>query len=274
MITYPNCKINIGLQVVRKREGGYHDLQSVFYPVPLCDELEIVPAGEFSFTAGGIVVGGDAEDNIVVKAFRLMQRETAGRVGNVAIRLHKNIPFGAGLGGGSSDAAFTLCMLNDLFGLGMDSARLRSMAARLGADCPFFIDNEAAYVTGIGDRLEPLGFDPLKGYTLMLVKPDEAVSTAEAYRGVRPREAMGQPCPDVSQLLTQPVERWKESVLNDFESSVFISHPSLARLKAELYAAGALYASMSGSGSTVYGIFREQPANTLDNYNNKFIFSL
>lgn len=255
MISYPNCKINIGLQVVRRRSDGYHDLQSVFYPVPLCDELEITPADVFSFSASGIVVDGDAEDNIVVKAFRLMQRETDGRIGNVAIRLHKNIPFGAGLGGGSSDAAFALRMLNDIFGLGMDGGLLRSLAARLGADCSFFIDNQPAYVTGIGDRLEPLGFNPLKGYTLVLVKPDEAVSTAEAYRGVVPRETLGLLCPEVSLLLKQPVGKWRDAVVNDFESSVFKSHPLLSKLKERLYSAGALYASMSGSGSTIYGIF-------------------
>lgn len=242
---------------MRRREDGYHDLESLFVPVPLCDELEITPAECFSFIQSGIAVGGGAEDNIVVKAVRLMQRVSAdSRVGNVAIRLHKNIPFGAGLGGGSSDGAFTLRMLNELFDLGFDSQGLRAMAAQLGADCPFFIDNRTAYVTGIGDRISPLGFNPLEGYKLVMIKPDETVSTAEAYRGITPREQRAdiKPCL-LTEAIRRPVAEWKETIFNDFEVNVFGTHPQLETIKRTLYAHGALYAAMSGSGSTVYGIF-------------------
>lgn len=276
MKTYPNCKINLGLHVVRRREDGYHDLQTVFCPVPLCDELEITPAEEFSFEQSGISIDGDAEQNLVVKAYRLMQRETGGLVGSAAIRLHKRIPFGAGLGGGSSDAAFALRMINDLFELGMTDERLCRLAARLGADCPFFICNKAAYATGIGDKLEPMDHDPLKGHTLVLVKPDEAVSTAEAYRGVTPRETLALPCPDLPTLLKQPAESWKGAVENDFEPSVFRSHPRLAKVKEKLYGAGALYASMSGSGSAIYGIFESgfEPELDLNDNCNTYTFNL
>ena len=267
MITNPNCKINLGLQVVRRRDDGYHDLQTVFVPVPLCDKLEIIPSERFSFAQTGIDICCNPEDNIVVKAFRLMQRECGSRLSNVEINLHKNIPFGAGLGGGSSDAAFALRMLNDIFDLGFDSGRLCLLASKLGADCAFFIDNVPAYATGIGDKLTPLGFNPLEGYKLVLVKPGESVSTAEAYRGVTPREKQNKPCPDLSLLLAQPVGSWKDTVANDFESSVFKSHPQLSTLKTDLYTAGALYASMSGSGSTFYGLF-EKNANVNIVHNN------
>ena len=276
MITHPNCKINLGLQVVRRREDGYHDLQTVFVPVPLCDELEIVPSERFSFSQSGINIDCNPEDNIVVKAFRLMQRECNNRLPDVEIRLHKHIPFGAGLGGGSSDAAFTLRMLNDIFDIGMDKGRLRYLAAKLGADCAFFIDNVAVYATGIGDNLAPLGFNPLEGYKLVLVKPDEAVSTAEAYRGVTKREASGMPCPDIPPLLAKPVETWRDTIVNDFETNVFKNHPRLKELKDTLYRAGALYAAMSGSGSTIYGIFnRDSNINIdLDRNYNTYTFNL
>ena len=263
MISYPNCKINLGLHVVRRRDDGYHDLQTVFYPVPLCDELVIVPAEKFSFSQTGIAVDCNAEDNIVVKAFRLMKLENGNRLPDVEIRLDKRIPFGAGLGGGSSDAAFTLRMLNDLFNLGMDNSRLRSLASRLGADCPFFIDNEPSYATGIGDILSPLGFNPLKNHRLVVVKPDESVSTAEAYRGISPRESTGLTCPDLLSLLREPVECWRNTIVNDFETTVFKGHPLLSRIKEKLYEEGALYAAMSGSGSAVYGIFEPNAVTDL-----------
>lgn len=278
MLEYPNCKINIGLNVVRRRDDGYHDLESVFVPVPLCDELEINPSTRFSFMQSGINVGCYPEDNIVVKAFNLMRKECGTRLPDVEIHLHKRIPFGAGLGGGSSDAAFTLRMLNEIFALGLTNSHLCELAAKLGADCPFFIDNQPAYITGIGDHIEPLGYNPLEGYTLLMVKPDVAVSTAEAYRGVTPRNCRND-IADISlpNILRLSPDQWQDSVVNDFETSVLRNHPLLAELKENIYAAGALYAAMSGSGSTVFGIFH-QDANIdktpFKKYSNTFIFNI
>ena len=256
MKTNPNCKINLGLHVVSRRADGYHNLESVFLPVPICDELEINLSSSFSFIQDGIAIEGDAEQNLVVRAYRMMQQAFGDLVGAVDIRLTKNIPFGAGLGGGSSNAAFTLKMLNDLFSLNMSSIQLQQLSTRLGADCAFFVDNVPAYVTGIGDQLSPLDFNPLEGHKLLLVKPDETVSTTEAYRGITPRDRR-QHCPTASllQAIRRPMSEWQDLIVNDFEESVFKGHSFLGEIKSRLYAAGALYAAMSGSGSTVYGIF-------------------
>lgn len=270
MIASPNCKINIGLHIVRRRNDGYHDLETVFVPVPLRDELTIEPAGHFNFSQTGIIINCNPESNIIVKALRLMQHECDNRLPDVDIHLHKSIPFGAGLGGGSSDAAFTLRMLNDLFDLGLSNDRLRSMAAKLGADCAFFIDNQPAFATGIGDKLTPLGFNPLKGYKLLMVKPDETVSTAEAYGGIMPREHRNdiKPC-NLTETVKRPIPEWKEYIVNDFEETVFAKHPRLSEIKNTLYANGALYAAMSGSGATVYGIF-ENNFNVNINFDNNY----
>lgn len=257
MKLYPCCKINMGLNIIRRRNDGYHDLETVFVPVPWCDELEITASDTFSFSQSGIEIEGDVENNMVVKAYRLVQQQAPHAVGNVEIRLTKNIPFGAGLGGGSSDAAFTILMLNNLFQLGFTHDFMRSLASSIGADCAFFIDCQPAYATGIGDILRPLGFNPLQGYKLILIKPNVAVSTAEAYRGITPRQQDSSPFQEglLPELLRKPIENWRDTVTNDFEESVFINHQHLAMLKKMMYEAGALYAAMSGSGSTIYGVF-------------------
>ena len=282
MISYPNCKINFGLHVVKKREDGYHDLETIFLPGPLHDTLEIVKSDSFQFSQVGIKIVGSIEDNLVVKAFRLMQRETG--IGNVAIRLTKAIPFGAGLGGGSSDAAFTLRMLDELFELRLEREKLIKMASHLGADCAFFIDNVPAYATGIGNKLTPLGFNPIEGMKLRIEKPEgEAVSTAEAYRGVTPRERKTENGERITENGENPnatlgertdylrrtengenlveaakesPEMWKELIVNDFEASVFVNHPRIAKLKQRFYDEGAIYASMTGSGAAVFGIWK------------------
>lgn len=269
MITHPNCKINFGLHVVRKRADGYHDLETIFLPAPLCDTLEIEKDDEFHFSQDGIAIEGSAEDNLVVKAYRMMQRECG--IGNVSIHLTKTIPFGAGLGGGSSDAAFTLRMLDEIFELHLGREKLISMASRLGADCAFFIDNVPAYAIGIGDKLTPLGFNPLDGMELRIEKPDgETVSTAEAYRGVTPRESKGKNRIDGMPLQAESThnaallveaakenpEKWKELIVNDFEQSVFVNHPRIAQLKQRFYDEGAVYASMTGSGAAVFGVWK------------------
>lgn len=264
MISHPNCKINFGLHVVRKREDGYHDLETIFLPAPLHDTLEIEKSDVFRFSQDGIAIGGNIEDNLVVKAYRLMQHETG--IGNITINLTKAIPFGAGLGGGSSDAAFTLRMLNELFELRLEREQLIGMAARLGADCAFFIDNVPSYATGIGDKLTPLGFNPIEGMELRIEKPEgETVSTAEAYRGIDDSEKDTMESLNtrnengkrvvLTEAAREAPQRWRELIVNDFESSVFVNHPRIAQLKQRFYDEGAVYASMTGSGAAVYGLW-------------------
>ena len=265
MKTTPNCKINLGLRVLCKRPDGYHDLETLFIPVPLCDELEITvlrqtsaliegdQEGQCLFSQTGIPVDCAPEDNICVKAYNLLLNDFP-QMPPVHIRLGKHIPFGAGLGGGSSDAAFTLCMLNEMFALGLSDDQLEQYAARLGADCAFFVRNNPAQALGIGDRLTPLDSNPLAGYRLVMAKPDDAVSTREAYAHIRlhdPEVALE----PLSQAVRKPISTWGETIVNDFEASVFPSHPRIVSLKATFYAHGALYASMSGSGATVFALF-------------------
>ncbi len=259
MITHPNCKINLGLHVVERMPNGYHNIETVFVPIPLSDELEITPASEFNFIQDGLTLDNRPEDNLCVKAYRLL-KNTHPEVGNVSMRLNKKIPFGAGLGGGSSDAAFCLTMLNKLFNLNLTIEQLEKYAGMLGADCPFFVRNKAAYATGIGDRLEPVTFS-LNTYKLVLLKPSDAVSTKEAYGGIVPNSVNR---PDLKQAIQCPIEQWKQQIVNDFEATVFPLHPRISFLKDYLYQKGALYASMSGSGATVFGIFPTQTEIDLD----------
>ncbi|MBP5318481.1 MAG: 4-(cytidine 5'-diphospho)-2-C-methyl-D-erythritol kinase [Paludibacteraceae bacterium] len=253
MKVYPNAKINLGLQIVGKRPDGYHLLQTVFYPIPWCDELSVEPAERLSFEQDGLSVGCDSEQNLVMKAYRLL----AGHFALPAMRigLCKHIPFGAGLGGGSSDAAFMLKAVNQLCCLGLSAAELELLAARLGADCAFFIRNEAVFAGGIGTDFEPMAPIDLRGWHLVLVKPSFGVSTAEAYRHV----SVGRPAFDLHGLAALPVESWREVVVNDFEASVFPQYPLLATIKQSLYGCGAAYAAMSGSGSTMFGLFKNLP---------------
>ncbi len=253
MITYPNCKINLGLHVVGKREDGYHNLETIFLPVSdLTDTLCIEPNDTLQIVQEGIVLDNAPDDNLCIKAWRLLHEEFG--IPTVSIRLKKNIPFGAGLGGGSSDAAFTLKMLNDLFSLGLSVTDLERRAACLGADCAFFIQNRPAYATGIGDQLEPLEIESLNYKIDIEIPEGEHVSTKEAYSGLK-RDLYGTERPDLRKAVKQPVEEWKKLIVNDFESSVFPSHPAIADLKDDMYRRGALYASMTGSGAAVFGIF-------------------
>ena len=258
MTTYPNCKINLGLHVVGRRPDGYHDLETFFLPVrDLCDELEITPLPGSAaplMVQEGIVLDNAPGDNLCIRAWQLLHSEFG--IPPVSIRLKKAIPFGAGLGGGSSDAAFTLRMLGEMFSLGLDTAALERRAARLGADCAFFVRNRPAYATGIGDRLEPIDID-LGAYRIAIEIPDgEHVSTREAYAGLK-RDLFGAPRPDLREAVKQPVKEWRHLIVNDFEASVFPSHPTIATLKEDMYRRGALYASMTGSGAAVFGIFRK-----------------
>ena len=255
MTTYPNCKINLGLHVVGKRADGYHDLETVFVPVhDLTDTLEIIDhtgTGPY-LVQDGIELDNAPEDNLCMKAWQLLHDEFV--IAHTRITLKKNIPFGAGLGGGSSDAAFTLRMLNEMFALGLSDSALEQRAAKLGADCAFFIKNKPAYATGIGDHLEPIDVD-LSAYRIVIKIPEgEHVSTKEAYSGLK-RDLFGTKRPDLREAVQQPIERWRDLIVNDFEASVFPAHPAIAALKEEMYRRGALYASMTGSGAAVFGLF-------------------
>ena len=276
MILYPNCKINLGLRVVRKRPDGYHDLETIFIPIyGLRDELEVTSiqpsacsnplsdSRSYSFVQEGIAVDCPSEDNLIVKCYRMFAKEY-NQVGNVAIRFRKNIPFGAGLGGGSSDAAHMAIALNELFGLGLSKAQLAEKVLPLGADCPFFIYNTPCYAEGIGDRLTPVDLD-MTGVRIVLVKPDEGVSTREAYSGItRHPEVAGQMRSLVSQHKVLKALCESGQPVNDFEETVFPLHPAIAYIKKRLQDAGAFYASMSGSGSTVFGLFENDAEGRTD----------
>ena len=250
MISFPNCKINIGLNIVGKRPDGYHDIETVFYPLMLCDVLEILPAvkKEDEFCMEGINPVRDVEENLCMKALRLMQKETT--VPPVKIVLMKNIPVGAGLGGGSADAAFTLKMVNTFSGTGLSDQHLTKMSSVLGSDCAFFILNKPVFAWGKGDQMSPVKLN-LTGYIIVVVKPPVFVGTAEAYSGVSPSV----PERSLRVLIQLPVSKWRNVISNDFEKTIFPLHPEIAAIKNQLYEMGALYASMSGSGSSVFGIF-------------------
>lgn len=249
MIIFPNCKINLGLHILRRRPDGFHDLETVFYPLPLRDALEVVSDDNLQFGSSGIPVPGDEQDNLCLKAWHLLKADFPD-LPPVKIHLHKHIPIGAGLGGGSADAAFMLRLLNDKFRLEISDEQLIAYAARLGSDCAFFIRNKPCYATGRGEVLEPLELD-LSQYSWLLVYPGIHVNTGWAFGQITPRV----PEQKLQQSILQPVEEWKNRICNDFEAPVFRAHPVLMEIKVQLYEAGALYATMSGSGSAMVGIF-------------------
>lgn len=265
MISFPNAKINIGLNVVSKRDDGYHNLETIFYPVKLADALEIIESNTTSFSSSGIKIDGNPNDNLVFKAYQILQNDLD--LPPVKLHLHKIIPFGAGLGGGSSDAAFTFKMLNEYFGLALSSDQLEKYAAKIGADCPFFIQNQATFATGIGDQFEPIQLD-LSAYQIVIVKPNISVNTPEAYRNIIPQK----PKFSLKEIENLEIEEWKRNIQNDFETSVFPLYPEIQELKENLYKLGAVYAAMSGSGSAVFGIFRHLPTD-FDNVIPKGIFT-
>lgn len=263
MISFPNAKINLGLNIVERRSDGYHNLETVFYPIGLTDVLEIVPAkgDESTLTTYGNPVDCPVEKNLVMKALRLMQQHY--EVPEVDIYLYKHIPDGAGLGGGSSDASSTMLMLNEMFNLNVEKDQLARLASTLGADCPFFIYNQPMMATGIGDVLAPIDVS-LKGLYLFLVKPAVSVPTKVAYSRVTP-------APSTSSLekdVMKSVDQWSRVVKNDFEPSVFATFPELAAIKSDIENGGAIYASMSGSGSSIFGIFDD--VNLAEKIKGKF----
>jgi 4-diphosphocytidyl-2-C-methyl-D-erythritol kinase len=267
MISFPNAKINIGLYVVEKRPDGYHNLETIFYPVKLTDALEIVKSDKTEFTSSGIPIGGDSENNLVMKAFRLLEKDYG--LPTVKIHLHKVIPFGAGLGGGSANAAFTLKILNDLFQLGLSDEKLQQYATQIGADCPFFIQNKPTFASGIGDQFEPVTLD-LSAYHIVIVKPNCSVSTPEAYRNIVPLPSDF----NLKEIQNLPIEEWQNVVKNDFERGVFPQYRKIENLKNKLYEMGAVYASMSGSGSAVFAVFNSIPINLHEKFSaDTFVYT-
>ncbi len=252
MVSFPPCKINLGLHVLRKRSDGYHELETCFYPVQWTDILEIIPSDDFLFETSGNTIPGLAESNLCVKAYMLLKRDFS--IGPVKIHLHKVIPTGAGLGGGSSDAANTLRLLNAIFDLKLSIDVMMTYAASLGSDCPFFIQDLAMFGSGRGEVLKPVDL-PLAGKYLALLKPEIHVSTANAYAGIAARI----PHESLAETLQRPVREWRSHLRNDFEETVFAAHYRLPEIRDMLYRHGALFAGMSGSGSTLFGIFDHRP---------------
>jgi 4-diphosphocytidyl-2-C-methyl-D-erythritol kinase len=255
LILFPNCKINLGLNILSKREDGFHDIATVFYPVHITDALEIIHAPSNSqsinFTSSGIVVDGNIDDNICIKAYYLLQKDFP-QIPAITMHLHKSIPLGAGLGGGSADGAFTLKLLNDKFKLNLSNEQLIKYALQLGSDCPFFIINKPCFATNRGELLKEIKID-LPNYQILIVNPGIHINTGWAFSEITP----ALPKHSIEAIIQQPIITWKSDLLNDFEIPVFEKYPAIKSIKEQLYKNGAIYASMSGSGSSVFGIFEK-----------------
>lgn len=267
MISFPNAKINIGLAITAKRPDGFHTLETVMVPVMMNDILEVIisPNKEFSFSFSGIPLPGDYNDNLVYKAYQFIKKDF--NLPEVHIHLHKIIPIGSGLGGGSSDAAFALKLFNQLFNLELPVSRLNDYAAKIGSDCAFFIQNQTAFATGKGEILEPLNLN-LDSYSIVIVKPDIHISTAQAYSWISPAV----PEFPLKQLIKLPVDEWKGKVINDFEPEIIKQYPIIETIRDRLYESGAVYSSLTGSGAAVYGLF-EKGANPDLNFPGCFVWS-
>jgi 4-diphosphocytidyl-2-C-methyl-D-erythritol kinase len=258
VIVFPNAKINLGLRILQKRSDGYHNLETIFYPLPLKDALEVVPFKKLLpdhntlFTTSGFNIEGDSNNNLCLKAYGILKKDFAG-LPPVQIHLHKSIPAGAGLGGGSADSAFTLKLLNEKYDLALSEEQLISYASQLGSDCAFFIINKPCYATGRGEILEQINID-LSAYKFLVVNPGIHIDTGQAFLNILPAPP-GRP---LKEIIEGSIEKWKDELFNDFEKMAFKQYPEIADIKDQLYVAGAMYASMTGSGSTVYGIFPKQ----------------
>lgn len=274
MIVFPNCKINLGLNILRKRKDGFHELETVFYPLPIHDILEIVYLKKLSrrpgnpFSISGLEIDGKKKSNLCMKALRLLKKKIP-HIPSVQLHLHKVIPAGSGLGGGSSDAAFTLMLLNEICSLELSKEKLVKSASRLGSDCSFFIINKPCFSRGRGEVLEEIKLD-LSPYKILLVYPDFPINTREAFAGIKPA------LPEVSimEIIKKPIETWRAELKNDFEKTIFPQYPGIAKIKNDMYNAGAIYASMSGSGSSVFGIFPKQHAAGISFPSNYFVREL
>ena len=259
MINFPIAKINLGLNVVSKRDDGYHNLETVFYPVPIKDALEVFPMEDgfpsdvrCDLKVTNLIIDGDEQKNLVVKAYNMIAQDY--ELPRVHVHLYKHIPTQAGMGGGSSNCAYMIRLLNEMFSLGMSDEKMIGYAARLGADCAFFIKAQPAYAEGIGEKLQPISID-LSGCKMLVVRPNIPVSTKEAFSLITPQV----PKKNCLDIVRQPIETWKDELVNDFERSVFAIHPEIGRLKEMMYEQGAVYAAMSGSGSSVFGLFSDTP---------------
>jgi 4-diphosphocytidyl-2-C-methyl-D-erythritol kinase len=255
MIQFPNCKINLGLSILAKRADGYHELETVFYPIAVSDALEILPAANLTMTQTGIAVPGDPAQNLCLKAYHLLKKDFP-TLPAVQMHLHKNIPMGAGLGGGSSDGTAALIILNQQFSLGLNDQQLIDYASQLGSDCPFFVHNKACHATGRGEVLTPIHLD-LSNYQFLLVHPGVHIATAWAFQQLNPHTKSE----SIQSIIEKPITDWKNSLINDFEAPVFKAEPTLSAIKDQLYQLGAMYASMSGSGSSLFGIFPKDHFN-------------
>ena len=274
MITFPVAKINLGLNVVEKRADGYHNLQTVFYPVPIMDALEIVPMSDgfpsdvdCDLKVTNITIEGDEQRNLVVRAYQLLKADFPD-LPRVHAHLWKGIPTQAGMGGGSSDCGYMIRLLNETFDMGLSSEQMQQYAARLGADCAFFIESRACYAEGIGERLQPIDLD-LSGWHIGVVRPDIPVPTKEAFSRIHPHY----PALNCREAVMQPVETWRDTLTNDFEESVFVLHPEIGAVKEQLYKMGATYAAMSGSGSALFGLFKDEPDALRQTFPDMFTFS-
>ena len=265
MIAFPNCKINLGLNILRKKEDGYHDLETFFFPIPIHDALEILPSEDSKthMISSGIDTG-KVENNICLKAYHLLEKDYP-QLPEVNIHLHKAIPLGSGMGGGSADGAFTLQLLNKKFNLNISQQRISSYALELGSDCPFFIINKPALASERGETLTPLDFS-LNNYKIVIINPGIHVSTTEAFKNIIP----AMPSKSIKEIIQQPISTWKNDLVNDFEKPIFIKHPEIKEIKDSLYSEGAVYASMSGSGSSVFGIFDKEAEPANDSPKNYF----
>jgi len=269
VVIFPNCKINLGLNIIRKRNDGFHDIETVFCPLLLHDALEVIKANgetnKIQFSRSGNTIQGAAAANLCIKAYDSLDRDFP-RLTPIRMHLHKAIPVGAGLGGGSSNGAFTLKLLNVMFDLGLPNEGLMEYALTLGSDCPFFILNKPCFATGRGEVLNPIFLD-LSPYKLIIVNPGINISTSEVFSVMKP----ALPSKSIKEIIQQPVETWRNELKNAFEETVFEKHPDIRKIKEDLYRAGAIYASMSGTGSTVYGIFQKDGETTLSLPSNYFI---
>lgn len=269
MICFPNAKVNLGLNIVSKRDDGYHNIETIFYPIGLKDALEVIPSNksrQYRLFQTGLDVGGNTENNLVIKALSMLREHK--HIPSIDIHLFKTIPCGAGLGGGSSDASFMLQLLNNAFSLGYNDDELKQFAVKLGADCAFFLTNKPAFASGIGDQLEKIELS-LQNYYFVLVKPNIFVSTQEAFKHVEAQ----QPKLSLKEIIKRPMQEWRELMHNDFELSIFKKHPEIEKIKQTLYEEGALYSSMSGSGTSVYAFFEKQPQTSLSKiFPNNFVW--
>jgi 4-diphosphocytidyl-2-C-methyl-D-erythritol kinase len=270
VIVFPNCKINLGLNITAKRPDGYHDLETLFYPVFLKDVLEIIhadnPKESLQYSSSGIAIDDDIENNLCVKAYHLLKKDFPA-LASIKLHLHKAIPMGAGLGGGSADGAFSLKLLNNLFNLNLSTDQLSNYAFVLGSDCPFFIVNKPSFATGRGEILEEINLD-LSSYKIVIVNPGIHINTAAAFTKINPAI----PAKSIKEIIQQPIATWRDELKNDFEDIVFEEHPEVSAIQNELYQTGAIYASMSGSGSTVYGIFKQSQPLTFNFPEEYFVY--